>query len=510
MGYNSKSNVSTKGTAGNPIYSDSTYLYAKGMFWYGNGKRYYPMTEGQPVPVVYGKCKVPGVTIALGKVVGSLVSDTSKAALNNHKYTDSLKLNPTDMVYFIPTWQAICMGKVSLVDVYINDILCVDGRDYANTVFVPADGSQFNDGTGAIYPLLPSPFTNVDGIALLYPSKLPGVAHLNFNGYWYQIVSNSDSSLPEIKYVVQKDLGTTLVNTNIADATLGYIGNNPAAVIYDLLTNKQYGLGISTSRINTTAFNSAATFLLSKLYGINCIFDDCTEARSYIQQIFNWTDALLTIDSDFLYTIKVLDPNDAQSPLGVLSDDDYRMINVQRQCWRDVYNDFTASYIDADRSFEKRVVSLKNEAAIQLSGLVKTKEYDLTCFNNLNIASKRLTELAKRDSYPKITLSIETDLKWSHAMIGDVLYIINTEYGISAPFRIYSKTSDELDRPTIKFELQEMVEAKYDGYFAPQSFPIGQTPEYDGPWQKTFNSTDEQIQKTFTSTDPQVQKTFTL
>jgi hypothetical protein len=186
------------------------------------------------------------------------------------------------------------------------------------------------------------------------------------------------------------------------------------------------------------------------------------------------------------------------------------MINVQRQCWRDVYNDFTASYIDADRSFEKRVVSLKNEAAIQLSGLVKTKEYDLTCFNNLNIASKRLTELAKRDSYPKITLSIETDLKWSHAMIGDVLYIINTEYGISAPFRIYSKTSDELDRPTIKFELQEMVEAKYDGYFAPQSFPIGQTPEYDGPWQKTFNSTDEQIQKTFTSTDPQVQKTFTL
>lgn len=80
-----------------------------------------------------------------------------------------------------------------------------------------------------------------------------------------------------------------------AEATIG-VDANPAEVLYDLITNKYYGLGRSPTRIDLQSFIDCAVTLRTEAFGISFVIDKPVDAKSVIDQILETIDATLATD----------------------------------------------------------------------------------------------------------------------------------------------------------------------------------------------------------------------
>ena len=94
--------------------------------------------------------------------------------------------------------------------------------------------------------------SNVEGVDGVWTSEhtLSGIAYI------YAVLKSDNtafpSGIPNISALVH---GKKLYDTRTTNAAFS---ENPALVLYDYLTNSRYGLGITSSEIDTTAFNTCA------------------------------------------------------------------------------------------------------------------------------------------------------------------------------------------------------------------------------------------------------------
>jgi hypothetical protein len=320
----------------------------------------------------------------------------------------------------------------------------------------------------------------------LSPENMP-VTGFFWQDFWYhnptqfpvtsdQIVCGTDGKA----YTTTNILGVTLSDPStrpvsgsdwpdVWNETLApdiFLGNNPAAIAYDILTNTFYGLAIPAAKIDIDSFNIAAVYYNSKDYGLNIKVTDIGEAKKVLNQMLDWCDMVLTVGVNGLIQCKVFDP--AAESIGTLSDEDYASFSLTKQSWRDLYNEFEATYSDPARLYEATSIVLKNEAAIEMAGgIVKKKTFDLTAFTNRTICANRLNEIMRRESYPRNTVSCEVSGAWYFARPCDLIKIIKSEYGINNYFRIVSVGTGKIDELNISLELIDATEVMFDQWDNP-------------------------------------------
>jgi len=240
--------------------------------------------EGSPVPVVFGQERILGKILYVGVCTWVPMVPYADAIT---RYRDCTN----DFAALAPVWFGICMGKISIVDIFANDKVLESGVDYLS--------DRFNDGTGSFKP---------DGITNPVATKMNGVAHILFDwidgqpNQWYgEVVLNEDITIPKMIFDVKRDLSSLpIVNTDLYLTVAGspmFVGNNPAAVVYELLTNKQYGIGLDTSYIDLTSFNYVAALFdspefksYSRIYGLNLVISELTPVVDILEKIKVMTD----------------------------------------------------------------------------------------------------------------------------------------------------------------------------------------------------------------------------
>jgi hypothetical protein len=154
---------------------------------------------------------------------------------------------------------------------------------------------------------------------------------------------------------------------------------NPANILYDLLTNVTYGLGVPTENIDTVSFYEAGQILTDEYIGMSILidqqgtFDDIT------------ADILKTIDGVFFcdprtgkFTLRLIRDriDDAKAiELGLTSgyynkadlpefgeDDIIGDPEYTRGSWGDVANEIRVQYVDRDSDYSQRVVYVHDPA----------------------------------------------------------------------------------------------------------------------------------------------------
>ena len=282
-------------------------------------------------------------------------------------------------------------------------------------------------------------------------------------------------------------------------------GNNPVAIAVDILTNTFYGLGIPTDRINWTVANATAAYLNGKGYGLNFVVKDIGEARSVLNKMVDWCDLIVTIGNDGLIWLRAIiaDPptflqNTGTTALLSLTDDDYASFSLSRQTWRDISNEFEASYSEPGRLYEPTSVVVRNEAAISMAGVQdfsganhpskRKKSIDLTAYTNSQIAIARLTEIMTRESYPRMTVNCEVDRRFYGLRPGDLAVITKAEYNIvNVVFLVTKVTLGKLDENTVQLELIEpTVTQQWTGRV---TGVLQEAYSTASPWQETITST---------------------
>ena len=423
--------------------------------------------EGSVVPWVAGRCRIKTNLLWYGNLRSEAI--TEEAGGKGGGGGDVT----TGYRYWMDLWKSLCLGGDIYGDVTINALYVGDKAvNISDITYV------FNNGTQTTYPTEPGSKA----------SPMKTVAHVWLPQYF---IGENVSFVPTFHWVMDVQSNAPLTNANLSN------GVNPAAKIYDILR----AAGSVSSDFNLTSFQTAATYWYNQGYGINVSYSSQKEAREWIAQIFTWVDGCLRKDNEDKWYLQAYDPSDTS--VMTFDKEDLIEFSLTRRAWTETFNDFRGNYTDSSQAYTRRTVRVYNGANIRLLGYKRQRTIDLTAFRDASTASKRLSEIMRRESYPEAQITFSANLACEDVChVGKVITINHDEYGISnAGFRITSREINEVDSNLLDFAATQVVETLWDDTYqvsAEAGWTVPTWSEADVPlafllWQMPWNPVTKEL-----------------
>lgn len=388
--------------------------------------------ENTVVPLLYGLNRVPGNILFYGNLETKEIYQKVKSGKGGGGSSKQL----VGYEYRLDVWQSI--GQTSPGASYI-ELLAT----YVDDELSEPEASEeiYNNGTTNDFP----DFSNTAG-------KLPNVAHI---GYRKLFLGENRTQLQVIHFVTRTVLATGLPNENTSE------GNNPAAVIYDLLLLSKK---VKPNQIDWDSFVTAANYWHSVGYTCSMKQDKIDDVYEVINRILVVFPGVLYPNGEDKLVLKAFDPTEAAS--WVIGHQDHKNISFKRQAYPNLPNDFGAKYQDKDLDYSERHVGASNDAVVELTGERKIANYDFSLVRTSATASRLIDERMKKESYPRAFLTFSTNLDFLGVNPGDVIDYSNDRLGIVSMFiRVNSVTKPAIGSNEVKIEAEQMVERLFDNVF---------------------------------------------
>ena len=386
--------------------------------------------EGTVVPYVVGENRLTGNFLWYGNLVTHKVSENVNVGGKGggggkEKVTKGYN-------YYMDLWQGVCLGPgVVLEAMYVND------------EYQFASGS-FNGGGGSNYPIIPE---------LTEVSKLGGVAHNWMEKFF---LGFNVSQVPTIHYVVNRKLTSFPYSqyTNVGN------GQNPAAIIYDILISG----GAKSSDLLLTTFYNSAQYWYNKGYGLSLNFSKQQKIKEMIRKVLSYVDGAFYIDSNDQFNLVPFMETDTYA--AEVTTEEFMEFSFVRRSWDDVASDYSGNYIDRDQHYTTRSLRVRNIAVARLTNNVAPISVDLTGFTDKTSASRRLFEIMKKGSYPEASVVCKLPMKYFQYNAGQILRITHSGHDIEGmDFRIISKDISGIEDNWVSFMLTEMIDDLFDDHY---------------------------------------------
>jgi len=257
----------------------------------------------------------------------------------------------------------------------------------------------------------------------------------------------------------------------LPDQTLGPLPDaNPAHIIYEAMTNAEWGKGTPVELMNTAAFNAAAEVLYNERMGMSIGWFQQSEIEDFVADVLDHIQAFLYLDPALgLWDFKLLRDDYDVGSLKTLDETNCIATNRKRRLWGETINEIVVSYTDPQTE-KASTVSAQNLANIAIQGGVVSETRDYHGFRNPNIAQTVAERDVAEAGYPLFSCQIEADRSEWDARPGDLRIFSWAEDGIDQiVVRVmavdYGKPTDR----TIKMEVSEDIfSIEKAQYSAPQ------------------------------------------
>lgn len=424
-------------------------------------------TEGRVVPILWGTIQIKGSNVAWwGDLVQEAIREKVKTGLfssetivKGYRYKlgiqDCLCRGPVDA--FLRFW----VGDEELFNGSLTDgqTFTVDepelfgGDDLGNGGYKGTWKFHAGSSTQAVDPYL-AQFQQIGpnnktpayrGTCFLSPDSEP------------IYIGNSTSPKPH-KYELRRlanvlALGTPGVNSNF-DA-------NPCNVLYEILTNTEWGLGIATSKIDAANFTSIASILATEGNGFSYLLDSAREAAEIIALVEEQIDGLLYWDqANKKFRLKIIradyDPDTvAELNASVVT----KVLSFSRGSWESTTNEVRTQFFDRADDYKQTYGLAQDSANIRIRGGVvasATKVYP-GCKS-----SQLASDLAWRDlrglSHPLAKLSVMVDRSFWDVTPGTPYVFTSTKLGITRlPMRVTKINYGDPANEEIRMDLVQDV-----------------------------------------------------
>lgn len=186
---------------------------------------------------------------------------------------------------------------------------------------------------------------------------------------------------------------------------------NPALLIYDLLTNVDYGLGIPGAAIHAAAFQAAAVTLASEGLGVSMIFDTQASADSLLGEVLRHCDGLIYTDpATGLWEITLARGGYDPTTLPVLTVDSViGTPEFSRGSWSETTNLVTIKFTSRANNFNERVVRAYDAANISVTGEVRPQNITFAGISRESTAALVAMRVLKTLTYPLSKMKIVAD-----------------------------------------------------------------------------------------------------
>lgn len=355
------------------------YKASKERVQVGGGELSFPRAnEGDPIPLIYGAVRVRSpVVVWLGDVSSEGGVDTPMTHFIGARLLLGRGNADVGATFGFATLRKIYIGDK--VAAFSQSTLADPAHAVSYSVDEPElDAGQLNSGTRGLlvfydgswdltrHTLVNSPTEPVNPpyrgqITIL----LTGLNELVGTTAWR---IGSSPSIPPYSFVIDNPVyipgyfGTT--------GPIASGGANPAAVLYDLLTNEWGCVANAAPLVDVASFAACAATLRDEQHGFSAILTGSTDARTVIEEILRQIDGVLYEDPQTRqYVLRLVredyDPNDLPilDPSNVVGDP-----QKPTTMWEETVNEVRVIYTDAAQDYTERTAVEQDLARISAEG----------------------------------------------------------------------------------------------------------------------------------------------
>lgn len=305
---------------------------------------------------------------------------------------------------------ALCLGPVDA----ILQILWDETRDAGPTEadfgtyrrFTFAQPNLYGDkdvpGQGGIEGVMDVYYGGLAQTADPYLESILGVSLPAHRGVCHAVLKHmylGNDHLRPVWFVVRR-LPNTLGLTGGAHDVAG--DANPAAFLYELLTDARWGLGISSGLVDVAGFRAVGATLKAENLGVSLVVDQPSRAADIIQTVLRHIDGVLYTDpATGLLTLRLARADYVVGDLPHFDETVVESCRLERVGWDETRNLVRVRYVDRDAGFEERIASAMDLANVQLrGGEISAEEYDFRGISNAAAAQARAALVLRTVSYP--------------------------------------------------------------------------------------------------------------
>lgn len=207
-------------------------------------------------------------------------------------------------------------------------------------------------------------------------------------------------NIPNYSFVIENP-----ITISGYDETTGSIGEgdaNPAAVIYDLLTNEWGRLGNATSTVDLASFIEVATTLRDEEHGISFVIQNPNDAKDVIDQILRQIDGVLYEDPETRqYTLRLIREDYVVADLPILTVSNVLGEPVKpSSLWQETVNEVRVIWTDPEKGYKDAVAVAQDMANVAAQGgRRRSREFRFPGVSNAklayHLASRELNFLAR-------------------------------------------------------------------------------------------------------------------
>tara|TARA_R110002167_G_scaffold93122_2_gene249833 strand:+ start:31786 stop:34719 length:2934 start_codon:yes stop_codon:yes gene_type:complete len=258
---------------------------------------------------------------------------------------------------------------------------------------------------------------------------------------------------------------------------------NPANVIYEIMTNTEWGLGYAVADIDTTNFTTAATTLEAEGAGFSMLLTSAREASEVIRLLEEQIDGLIRFNqASAKWEIKLARADYTPGTMPEVTVDNLvEFVSYSRGTWDNTSNHVRVQFVDRTDEYKQTFAMAQDTANVRIQDvdISVTKSYpgvmDRTQANSL--AWRDLRAL----SYPLAKASLVVDRTFWDFLPGDVIEFTHAYLGLARlPMRITSMDFGELENNRIRIEVVQDV-----FYTA--------TPSFSDPTSTNWTSPDDNL-----------------
>lgn len=247
---------------------------------------------------------------------------------------------------------------------------------------------------------------------------------------------------------------------------------NPAHVLYEAMTNPDWGMGIASTLIDSTSWTAAADALYDEGFGLSLIWNQQSTIEEFAQTILEHVAGAIVFRLDTgKYELRLLRGDYDASTLPVYDESNVLALEKRElRGWGDTSTEVTLIYTDPD-TYKTASVTAQDLAGIAIQGRV-AQTLQMPAIHDSALAAKVAErELAARVvPMSVITLRVNRDA-WA-ASQGDLFKLTWPKYGFSSVvFRVLKIQKGSLEDGSITIDALQDIYALNDGLDAYVSRP---------------------------------------
>ena len=438
-------------------------------------------TEGRVVPLIWGRVKMAGPNVVW---YGDLVADPITEKIKTGLF--SSQVVTTGFRYSIGLQMALCRGPVDLLINIRNDGSFCWGEEAPS-----ADANLVPTDTGAIYFIdEPSFFGGEEsggGGGLVGGGRIyPGTESQVVSAYLAQFQTPTPfyrgtcfitfergeiglgPTLRAFEFEIQRiPDGLDLATLQPGDEEID-LGANPMNVIFEVITNTEWGLARDSGLIDLVNFRAQAAILKTEGQGFAWIMDRIQDVLEIIKLVESQVDGVLTenpVTGLFSFTLIRFDYTPGTLPL-LDETNVLKVTRFQRPAWAETVNQISVEYTDRRKNYTTSFGLAQDQGNQDIVQAINSSKIRQPGVKNPTLANAIAWRELRALSTPLATLKIVTDRSQFAVEPGDVLEFSWARFGITRlPVRVTRSDRGKILDNEITLDVAQDVFA-----FAPGSF----------------------------------------